>query len=266
MQRVRLIHWKESEAEEKVEILKKAGYKVETSLLDPDSLRQMRQDPPAAFVIDLDRLPSQGRDFALGIRIQKTTRNVPLVFVGGELEKVKGIKELLPDAVYTQWGQIDDPLRTAIDSPPTDPVVPTSVMAGYSGTPLPKKLGIKENTVVALVNAPKGLKETLGELPEGAVLRTGLQSIGDLTLWFVRERNLRKACVRCLILVIRPGCGSSGRRSPLAWKAISPRTSCGRLALPLVWWISRSVLLIKPGLVCGSRKGRRLRRNDCGLS
>ena len=188
MHRVRLIHWKESEAEEKVEILKKAGYKVETSLLDPDSLRQMRQDPPAAFVIDLDRLPSQGRDFALGIRIHKATRNVPLVFVGGELEKVKGTQELLPDAVYTQWDQIDDPLRKVIEFPLIDPGVPSSIMAGYSGTSLPKKLGIKENTIVALVNAPNGLKETLGELPEGAVLRSGLQSIGDLTLWFVRSR------------------------------------------------------------------------------
>ncbi len=188
MQRVRLIHWKESEAEEKVGFLKKAGYKVAFSLLDSDSLRQMRRDPPAVFVIDLDRLPSQGRDFALGIRIQKATRYVPLVFVGGELKKVNGIKKLLPDAVYTQWNQIDDPLRKAIDYPPVDPVVPSSVMAGYSGTPLPKKLGIKENAVVALVNAPKGIQETLGELPQGVVLSSGLQSIGDLTLWFVRSR------------------------------------------------------------------------------
>lgn len=183
-----MIHWKESEAKEKAEFLKKAGYKVESSLLDNNSLRQMRQDPPVAFVIDLDRLPSQGRDFALGIRIRKATRHVPLVFVGGELEKVNGIKKLLPDAVYTQWDQIYDPLRRAIDSPPVDPVVPSSVMAGYSGTPLPKKLGIKENAVVALVNAPKGIQETLGELPEGVVLRSGLQTIGDLTLWFVRSR------------------------------------------------------------------------------
>jgi len=159
-----------------------AGYKVEFSLLDQDSMRQMRQDPPAAFVIDLDRLPSQGRDFALGIRIHKATRYVPLVFVGGELEKVKGIKGLLPDAVYTQWDQMDDPLRNAIDSPPTDPVVPASVMAGYSGTPLPKKLGIKENAIVALVNAPNGIQEILGELPEGVVLKSGLQSYNPLAI------------------------------------------------------------------------------------
>lgn len=188
MHRVRLIHWKESEAAEKVEFLEKAGYRVEFSLLDNESMRQMREDPPAAIVIDLDRLPSQGRDFALGIRIYKATRTVLLVFAGGEGEKVRAIKKLLPDAVYTQWDQIDDQLRKAIESPPADPVVPASVMAGYSGTPLPKKLGIKENAVVALIDAPEGIGEILGELQEGAALRSGLQSIGDLTLWFVRSR------------------------------------------------------------------------------
>src|SRR5262249_14684194 len=38
---------------------------------------------------------------------------------------------------------------------------------GYSGTPLPKKLGIKPGHAVALVNAPADFDETLGELPEG---------------------------------------------------------------------------------------------------
>jgi hypothetical protein len=43
-------------------------------------------------------------------------------------------------------------------------------MAGYSGTPLPKKLGIKPAHRVALVNAPQGFLQTLGELPEAAEL------------------------------------------------------------------------------------------------
>ena len=187
MRVVRLIDWKGSGTGEKEELIQRAGYAVDSSPLDKDSQRKMRDEPPAAFVIDLDRLPSQGRDFALGIRIHKATRTVPLVFVGGELEKVKAIKELLPDAIYTQWDQIDVPLREAIETPIINPVVPDSVMAGYAGTPLPKKLGIKENAVVALVNAPKGIKEILGEMPEGVILKSGVQSIGDLTLWFVRS-------------------------------------------------------------------------------
>lgn len=37
--------------------------------------------------------------------------------------------------------------------------------AGYSGTPLPKKLGIKQGHTVFLVDAPEGIESVLGELP-----------------------------------------------------------------------------------------------------
>jgi hypothetical protein len=40
-------------------------------------------------------------------------------------------------------------------------------MAGYSGTPLPKKLGIKPGHRLALMNAPNGFLQSLGELPDG---------------------------------------------------------------------------------------------------
>ena len=40
-------------------------------------------------------------------------------------------------------------------------------MAGYSGTPLPKKLGIKEDCRVLLVNPPPNFVNVLGELPAG---------------------------------------------------------------------------------------------------
>jgi hypothetical protein len=44
-------------------------------------------------------------------------------------------------------------------------------MAGYSGTPLPKKLGIKPGSRVGLVGAPADFATTLGELPTGVVAR-----------------------------------------------------------------------------------------------
>jgi hypothetical protein len=40
-------------------------------------------------------------------------------------------------------------------------------MAGYSGTPLAKKLGIQPGARLLRVNAPKGLDELLAPLPEG---------------------------------------------------------------------------------------------------
>ena len=40
-------------------------------------------------------------------------------------------------------------------------------MAGYSGTPLPRKLGIKPGATLAIQDAPPGFDATLGELPDG---------------------------------------------------------------------------------------------------
>ena len=66
-------------------------------------------------------------------------------------------------------------------------------MAGYSGTPLPKKLGIKENQRIALLNAPKNFLPELGELPEGASIVTRVTAPLDLALLFVdRESVLQK--------------------------------------------------------------------------
>ncbi|HUS28945.1 MAG TPA: hypothetical protein VMZ53_10550 [Kofleriaceae bacterium] len=46
--------------------------------------------------------------------------------------------------------------------------------AGYSGTPLPQKLGIKEDHEVAVLDAPRGFFDTLGKLPSGATVQTRL--------------------------------------------------------------------------------------------
>lgn len=59
--------------------------------------------------------------------------------------------------------------------------------AGYSGTPLPRKLGIKPGMTVALVGAPPGFPEILGELPEGAKLRAGARGRPGLVIWFVNS-------------------------------------------------------------------------------
>ena len=61
--------------------------------------------------------------------------------------------------------------------------------AGYSGTPLPKKLEIKENTRVATVGAPADFGKTLGKLPPGAKVHKGVAAPHDLTIWFVTSRK-----------------------------------------------------------------------------
>jgi hypothetical protein len=63
-------------------------------------------------------------------------------------------------------------------------------MAGYSGTPLPTKLGIKEGHRVALIGAPRGFERTLGALPAGAATRTDARGAGlDVILLFTKRRS-----------------------------------------------------------------------------
>ncbi len=191
--RIRLIHWKPEEALEEVEKLCVAGYDVTSESPTPASLRDLKDDPPDAVVIDLSRLPTQGRDLALILRKFKSTRTIPLVFVEGDLDKVKRFKKSLPDVVFTTYSQIQDALKHAIASPPRDPVVPRSVFDVYSGVPLPKKLGIKIHTAVCLVDAPRDFERTLGNLPPGVSLYKSIKDLEkgrcDLVIWFVTSRK-----------------------------------------------------------------------------
>ena len=66
-------------------------------------------------------------------------------------------------------------------------------MAGYSGTPLPKKLGIKEGSRVAIVNVPTDFESTLGELPDNVEFIKGPTKSLDIILFFVlNERALTR--------------------------------------------------------------------------
>ncbi len=67
--------------------------------------------------------------------------------------------------------------------------------AGYSGTPLPQKLGIKPGCIVLLVGAPGGFEPLLGKLPDGSVLRRRATA-PHLTLWFVSSRAVLQRQVR----------------------------------------------------------------------
>ncbi len=63
-------------------------------------------------------------------------------------------------------------------------------MAGYSTTPLPKKLGIKEGHNVAVLGAPDGFHQVLGALPRGVIPRSTLTGGRpfDVVLCFVVRR------------------------------------------------------------------------------
>jgi hypothetical protein len=62
-------------------------------------------------------------------------------------------------------------------------------MAGYSGTPLPKKLGIKEKHRVALVNVPADFAATLGDLPAGTEVVKQLRAPLDVIVFFTQSES-----------------------------------------------------------------------------
>jgi hypothetical protein len=188
--RIRLVHWKQEEVPERVRRLEDEGYEVDGEVPGTSiGVKQLRADPPTAFVIDLGRLPSHGREAAFAVRESKALRTIPIVFVGGAEAKVGSIRAMLPDATYTSWDEIGADLAPAIANPPVDPVVPVSGSGPRSGKPLAQKLGIKDDSTLALVGAPDGIEQTLAPLPEDVTLRQGNRGAREMTLWFVTTRR-----------------------------------------------------------------------------
>jgi hypothetical protein len=66
-------------------------------------------------------------------------------------------------------------------------------MAGYSGTPLPQKLGIKPGMIVVAIDAPSNYRKLLGEIPSGVNFAT--RPIGNTKLihfFATRRSDLQK--------------------------------------------------------------------------
>lgn len=61
-------------------------------------------------------------------------------------------------------------------------------MAGYSGTPLAKKLGIKGGSKIFLVGAPKDYPRWVAPLPEGVTVQTRMSGDTDLVHLFSAQK------------------------------------------------------------------------------
>jgi hypothetical protein len=188
MPRVRLIHWKASEAADLLANLRAAGHTVDyDEKVASGGFRSIRESPPDVFAIDLSRLPSHGREVATFFRGRRATRHIPIVFVGGAPEKVAAIRKLLPDAVYTAPGRLRSALRAAFANRPASPVVPAQMMARYASRNAAQKLGIREGSTAALIDPPRNYASVIGELPAGACLEETPDAACPIALWFVHD-------------------------------------------------------------------------------
>ncbi len=184
-----LIHWNEAEAGPRLERLRKLGFEAEwIAPRGGAGLKAYYESPPRAFLIDLTRMPSHGRAIAVLLRQRKVTRAVPIVFVGGEADKVEKARQVLPGATFVTWEDSDPALRRAISGAKVNEAARApGTMAEYSGVPLAKKLGIREETAVASLGAPEELLARLGieqDAPTGERVLFFARSEDDLTNGF----------------------------------------------------------------------------------
>jgi hypothetical protein len=81
------------------------------------------------------------------------------------------------------------------------------IAAGYSGTPLPRKLGIKPDARVGLVGAPDGFDQVLGELPPGVSVRRTLRGPLDVIVAFFDSRAVLERRLPALRAALEPSGG-----------------------------------------------------------
>jgi hypothetical protein len=62
-------------------------------------------------------------------------------------------------------------------------------MAGYSGTPLPQKLGIKPGLNVVTINAPTNYCRLLGTIPENVTFSDRLKADSSFVHVFIKKRS-----------------------------------------------------------------------------
>lgn len=79
--------------------------------------------------------------------------------------------------------------------------------AGYSGTPLAKKLGIKPNFTVTIIDEPDGFRPLLEPVPDDVVFKSTLRGSTDLVIAFFTERSKLKSRLPALARAVHPDAG-----------------------------------------------------------
>jgi CheY-like chemotaxis protein len=186
---VQVIHWKPEEAGELVEACHAAGFEAECNP-SPDGTsvtRLFRARVPDAVVIDLNRLPSHGREVGVWLRQTKKTRHVPIVYVDGEPDKVERIRSMLPDATFTTAARVRAALKSAVRAGVSAPSVPPPAIERFGGRSAAQKIGIKPEMRVGVIDPAADYEALLGALPDGVELIEDPAKPQPLTLWFVHS-------------------------------------------------------------------------------
>ena len=75
---------------------------------------------------------------------------------------------------------------------------------GYSGTPLPKKLGLSAATRLVVLHEPEDYEALLGSLPPGVVRQNAVTKTTTLVHVFVKEREALASRLKSLRAKLNP--------------------------------------------------------------
>lgn len=110
---------------------------------------------------------------------------------------------------------------------------------GYSGTPLPRKLGIKPGMSIAVLEAPQDIDAVLGDLPENLTISDRLTGHRDLVLIFITRQADLASRLPALINAIAP--------NGMIWVAWPKRAS--KIETDMTEDFIREIVLPSSGLV-----------------
>jgi CheY-like chemotaxis protein len=112
MARVFYVHWDKEEAAAGARGLREAGHSVRYEAEDGAAVwKELKKSRPDALVVSLAKLPSHGRRVAAATLDNKSLADIPVIFVGGEDEKVAELRKRFPLATYCSWAQLRDRIQ-----------------------------------------------------------------------------------------------------------------------------------------------------------
>ena len=162
---------------------------------------------PDAVVLDLDRLPSHGREVGLHLRASKTARYLPLVYLGGLAEKTERVRRELPDAKYADWSEAGAAIEEAVTSPPDRSARPAQRAGTSKDSDLAKRLGIRAGMRVVTWGDTDFLLELLGEMPDTVAVSNRLAGTkaDGAVLWLCVARTAAELEEALDRLTLEPG-------------------------------------------------------------
>ncbi len=202
---LRLVSWS-PEVAERQKALEAAGFQVSAGPAPTKQIGSHFRDlAPAAIVIDLDRLPSHGRAVGVILRTTKSTRHIPLVFAGGEPEKIARARADMPDACFTDWKKAPAAIKKFLREPPQESHPAARLHGSVRRVEPEQEARFQEKMQVAMLGAPDGFEEQF-ELPEGIEFTERMSRATQLVLWFVRSRRELESEIAFMCARLPDGC------------------------------------------------------------